>query len=142
MTRAAERTLRRSRTGAQARVAGRGAEVWAALWFLARGYRILGFRLKAQGVEIDLAVARGAVLAVVEVKRRASLDAALAAVTPRQLQRLQRAGEALAARRARPGAPPPSVRLDLIALAPGRLPRHIRDAWRGAADARESGPWP
>ncbi len=142
MTGPADRTLRRSRTGGRARLAGRAAEVLAALWFLARGYRILGFRQKIQGVEIDLAVRRGDVLAVVEVKRRATLEAALEAVGARQLQRLQRAGEALAALRNRPAARPLSVRLDLFALAPGRLPRHIPDAWRGVPRTAEVGPWP
>jgi putative endonuclease len=142
MTGAADRALRRSRTGGRARLAGRGAEVLAALWFLARGYRILGFRLKVHGVEIDLAVARGQVIAVVEVKRRATLDAALGAVGARQRQRLRRAGEALAGLRTRAAGPPLSVRLDLFALAPGRLPRHIPDAWRGEGRAAEVGPWP
>lgn len=142
MTQAAERTLRRSRRGGRARAAGRGAEVLAALWFLARGYRILGFRLKVHGVEVDLAVRRGAVLAVVEVKRRATLDAALDAVRARQLQRLRRAGEALAALRRAGSDPPLSVRLDLFALAPGRLPRHVPDAWGGDRGAAEARSWP
>jgi putative endonuclease len=41
-----------------------------------------------------------------------------------------RAAQTLAARR--PALAGAAVRLDLIALAPGRLPRHIPDAWREA----------
>jgi putative endonuclease len=116
--------------GAAARLSGRRGEVLAALWLLARGYRILGFRLKTPQAEIDLLALRGGVLAVVEVKRRASLEAALEAVSFDQRERLRRAGANLAARR--PGLTGATVRLDLLALAPRRLPRHIPDAWKGA----------
>jgi putative endonuclease len=91
-----------------------------------RGWRILAFRLKTQGVEIDLLARRGAVLAVIEVKRRRTLAEALEAVTADQRRRLRRAAEGLIRRSSLSGL---SVRLDLIALAPGRLPRHIPDAW-------------
>ena len=83
-------------TGLRARLAGRRGEVVAALWLIAKGYRILGFRLKTPQGEIDLLAKKGDVLAVVEVKLRASIEAALEAVTWRQRQRLRRAGEALA----------------------------------------------
>jgi putative endonuclease len=119
----------RSARGAAARLAGRRAEVVAALWLMAKGYRILGFRLKTRQAEIDLLALRGQTLAVVEVKRRTSLLAALETVTFDQRDRLRRAGAALAA--GRPGLKGAAVRLDLIALAPGKLPRHIPDAWKG-----------
>jgi putative endonuclease len=119
----------RSATGRTARQAGRRGEVWAALWLMAKGYRILGFRLKTPQGEIDLLAQKGAVLAVVEVKLRATRDAALAAVGHQQRQRLRRAGEAYAARRA--DLKHAAVRLDLLALAPGRWPCHIPDAWFG-----------
>jgi len=118
---------RRLRGGA-ARRSGRRAEVVAALWLMAKGYRILGFRLRTPQGEIDLLARRGGVLAVVEVKIRASLAAALEAVSTDQRERLRRAGAGLAARRkSLAGA---HVRLDLVALAPGRWPRHLPDAWR------------
>ncbi|MEO8925771.1 MAG: YraN family protein [Caulobacteraceae bacterium] len=122
-------SIRRKR-GAAARRSGRRAEVFCALWLMAKGYRILGFRLKTPGGEIDLLVRKGDVVVVVEVKRRVSLEAALEAVTWRQRERLARAAQSLAARR--PALAGTAVRLDLIALAPGRLPRHIPDAWRDA----------
>ena len=123
-------TAARKVRGAAARRAGRRSEVVAALWLMAKGYRILGFRLKTPQAEIDLLALKGRVLAVVEVKRRADLLAALEAVGFDQRRRLRRAGAALAARRA--GLAGASVRLDLMALAPGRLPMHIPDAWKGA----------
>jgi len=119
----------RSLTGFNARLAGRRAEVLCALWLMAKGYRILGFRLKTPQGEIDLLARKGDVLAVVEVKLRASLDIALAAVGQRQRERLRRAGESYAARR--PALQGAAIRLDLMALAPRRLPCHIPDAWRG-----------
>ena len=120
----------RGARGAAARLSGRRSEAWAAVWLMAKGYRILGFRLKTPQAEIDLLAQRRGVVAVVEVKRRATLEAALECVSADQRSRLRRAGAALAARR--PGLAGAAVRLDLLALAPGRLPRHIPDAWKGA----------
>jgi len=94
---------------------------------MAKGYRLLGFRLRTPQGEIDLLVQKGPVVVVVEVKRRASLEAALASVTWTQRERLTRAAWAIVARR--PHLANAAVRLDLIALAPGRMPRHIRGAW-------------
>ena len=119
----------RSRTGLKARLAGRRAELICALWLMAKGYRILGFRLKTPQGEIDLLARKGPVLAVVEVKLRTTIEAALEAVGERQRQRLRRAGESFAARR--PALQGAAIRLDLMALAPGRMPCHIPDAWCG-----------
>lgn len=123
---ARRQALRRTR-GAAARLSGRRAEVVAAVWLMAKGYRILGFRLATPLGEIDLLAQRGGVLVVVEVKSRTSLEAALEAVTHEQRARLRRAGAHVAAHRA--GLRDAVVRLDLIALAPGRLPRHVPNAW-------------
>jgi putative endonuclease len=125
----AARPLRpeRQARGAAARASGRRAEVVAALWLMLKGYRILGFRLATPLGEIDLLAQRGGVLAVVEVKHRTSLEVALEAVTHEQQARLRRAGAHIAASRA--GLRDAVVRLDLIALAPGRRPRHLPDAW-------------
>ena len=117
----------RAKRGAAARRTGRSAEILAALWLMAKGYRILGLRLRTPQAEIDLLARRGRVLAVVEVKRRASLAAAVEAVTPLQRERLIRAARGLAARRR--GLSGLQIRLDLFALAPGARPRHIAGAW-------------
>lgn len=120
----------RAARGAAGRVSGRRAEVAAALVLMLKGYRILGFRLKTPQAEIDILALRGRTLVAVEVKRRTTLAAALEAVTHDQRDRLRRAAANLAARR--PSLAGASVRLDLVALAPGRLPVHIPDAWKGA----------
>jgi putative endonuclease len=119
--------VRRQR-GLAARLSGRRAEWRAALLLMLKGYRILGFRLKTPQGEIDLLALRGRTLAVVEVKQRATLEAALECVSHDQRTRLRRAGQAIAQRR--PGLKDAFVRLDLVALAPRRWPRHIVDAWR------------
>jgi putative endonuclease len=124
----AQRLAARKARGAKARIAGRRQEIVAAILLMLKGYRILGFRLKTPEGEIDLLAQRGDTLAVVEVKSRATLEAALEAVSPNQRARLKRAARAIAARRALR----PNVRLDLVALAPNTWPRHIPDAWREA----------
>jgi putative endonuclease len=121
-------SLAPSERGRRARGDGRRWEWFCALWLMAKGYRLLGFRLRTGAAEIDLLAQKAGVVAVVEVKRRRTLAEALDAVSWRQRQRLLAAARSLAARR--PDLAHAPVRLDLIALAPGRLPRHIRDAWR------------
>lgn len=122
-------TAIRSARGAKARLTGRRGEMLAALLLMAKGYRILGFRLAAPQGEIDLLALRGKILAVVEVKWRVSIELALEAVHAGQRERLRRAAAAIVA--ARPSLRDATIRLDLFALAPGRLPRHIPDAWQG-----------
>ena len=123
--------VRRQR-GTAARQSGRRAEVLAALWLMLKGYRVLGFRLRTPHGEIDLVARRGRVVAAVEVKTRTTIEAALEAVSLTPRQRLRRALRALAGRRR--GLENAHARLDLMALAPGRLPRHIPDAWSQDAD--------
>lgn len=108
--------------------AGRSAEALAAWWLRLKGYRILARDLRLPGGELDLVARRGRVLAVVEVKRRASLETAAEAITARQRQRIARAAAAWLARR--PDLAGLEVRFDALLLAPGRVPRHLPDAWR------------
>lgn len=129
MSPAAQRTALRRARGAKARKDGRGAETLAALWLMLKGWRIVGIRIKTPQGEVDLLARRGLTLAVVEVKRRASLEQALEAVAPAQRARLRAAATSLAARR--PDLSPLAVRLDLIAVGKRGLPRHIADAWPG-----------
>lgn len=123
------KAARRQARGGAAFRSGHAAEWIAAAWLMAKGYQILGFRLKGRGGEIDLLARRGRVLAVVEVKRRATLAAAVLSLKPAQFERLRAAAEAL--RRNRPALQPLELRIDMVALAPGRFPRHLRGIERG-----------
>ena len=110
--------------GALSHREGHRSEWLAAAWLMCRGYQLLGFRLKTRAGEIDILARRGRVLAVVEVKRRATLDLALAALSAKQYDRLLAAGRAVL--RQRPSLAGHLLRIDRVALAPGRLPRHRR----------------
>lgn len=115
----------RQALGGRAFREGHGAEWIAAALLMLKGYQVLGFRLKTRGVEIDILARKGRTAVVVEVKRRATMEAALDAVDPRQLQRLRDAGAALL--RQRPSLAGLDLRIDTVALAPGRIPRHRRN---------------
>ncbi|MGV3579531.1 YraN family protein [Brevundimonas sp.] len=115
----------RQALGGQAFREGHGAEWLAAAYLMLKGYQILGFRLKTRGVEIDILARKGRTAVVVEVKRRATLDAALNAVHSQQLERLRAAGAALL--RQRPSLAGLELRIDTVALAPKRIPRHRRN---------------
>lgn len=114
----------RQALGGRSHREGHAAEWIAALWLMLKGYQILAFRLKGRGGEIDILAKRGRTLAVVEVKRRRSIEAAILSLGPEQHGRLTAAGQALA--RSRPSLQGLILRIDMVALAPGRFPRHLR----------------
>ena len=107
---------------------GRRAERLAGWWLRLRGYRVLARDFRVPVGEIDIVACRGRVLAFVEVKRRKSLDAAAWAITPRQRQRIARAASAFLQRH--PAYRHCDCRFDALLIAPGRFPRHLKDAWR------------
>ena len=69
------------------------AEIRAAAWLIAHGYRILARRWKSPLGEIDIIAAGRYTLIFVEVKARATLDDAAFAVTDRQKQRIAAAAK-------------------------------------------------
>jgi len=105
---------------------GRTAELIAALWLIAKGYRILGRRLRTPFGEVDVAAWRRGVLVIVEVKARATYDLGVEAVTFRQQERLARAAQALAGRWRLMAAP---IRFDIVVVGAGIWPRHVRGAF-------------
>ena len=116
--------LRRQR--AQRR--GRAAE-WLCLWHLRlRGWRILARDWRCPVGEIDILARRGKVLAVIEVKSRSEIATAAAALAARQRRRIARATEAFLLQRSDLAGL--DLRFDLMLVAPRRLPRHWRGAWR------------
>ncbi len=113
------------RRGAERR--GRRAEALAALRLRLAGWRILDRRARTGAGEIDLVVARGQILAFVEVKERATLTDAVYALGPRQRERLLRAGALWRGRHDRFAGH--EVRFDLVIIAPWRWPRKIEGAF-------------
>lgn len=120
-------SLRSSKQAAERR--GRRGELLASLVLLAKGYRILGRRVRTRLGEIDL-VARspGGVICFIEVKARDAFVDAVEALMPRQQARIARAAEHFLAQR--PGLRAREVRFDTITVTRGMFPRHLRDAWR------------
>jgi putative endonuclease len=103
---------------------GHVSEWIGALLLFTTGYRILARRVKTPAGEIDLVVARGKLIAFVEVKLRPTMEEAEAAITPRQRLRIQRAAELWMARR--PRFYDHEIRFDVVFLVPWRWPRHIK----------------
>ncbi len=112
----------------QAWLRGRRGESLAACWLRLRGYRVVARNFRSGAGEIDLIARRGGILAMVEVKTRGDLASAGEALGTRQRARIVRATEAFLQQR--PNLAQLSVRFDVILVAPGRLPRHLLDAWR------------
>ncbi|MGI8705479.1 MAG: YraN family protein [Sphingomicrobium sp.] len=107
---------------------GRGAETIAAWWLRLSGWRILERRARVPGGEVDIVARRGRTLAFVEVKARATDDAAAFALDHYRLRRVAIAAERLSPRYMREGD---DVRIDAVFVVPGRLPRHLPNVWQG-----------
>ena len=102
---------------------GRRAEQLALLFLRAKGYRILARTYIVRGGEIDIIAWRGSAVAFIEVKARPTLEAALTAVTPAKQRRMSIAARHWLA--ANQWAMRCSLRGDLIAVAPWRVPHHL-----------------
>jgi len=114
-----------NRAAAEAR--GRKAERRAAWWLRLHGWRILGERLRVPVGEVDLVARRGRTIAFIEVKwrdRAADLDLA---IDQYRLRRVAAAAEMLGPRFA---GPRDDIRIDVMLLAPRRLPRHLVHVWQ------------
>jgi putative endonuclease len=107
---------------------GRGAESMAAWWLRLHGWRILARRARVRGGEVDIVARRGRTLAFVEVKARATDEAAALSLDAYRLRRVVVAAEQLSQRFMREGD---EVRIDAIFIVPSRLPRHLPDIWQG-----------
>ncbi len=116
-TRRRKRALRR----------GSAAEYIAAIFLMLKGYRILAMRYKTRLGEIDI-IARKRDLAVfVEVKARADEMGAVDAVSHASQIRIRAASDLWLARQR--DYVRLSQRYDIVAIVPGKLPRHFPDAF-------------
>ena len=107
---------------------GRGAETLAAWWLRLHGWRILARRARVPGGEVDIVARRGRTLAFVEVKARATDQAAGFSLDAYRLRRVVVAAQRLSPRYMRDGD---EVRIDAVLIVPKRLPRHLPDIWQG-----------
>jgi putative endonuclease len=120
---------KRRSDGRLAEARGRRGENRAAWLLRLKLYRILGTRVRTPLGEIDLiAQSPSGLICFIEVKARPDEMAASDAVAARQQGRIVRAAQHWLA--TRPGLAAKGARFDVISLVPGRLPRHLRDAWR------------
>jgi len=105
---------------------GREGEAEAARWLQGQGWQVLASRVKTKSGEIDLIARRDTLVAFIEVKwRRRSADLAIA-IDERRLARVAAAVEMVAHEYVQDGD---DIRVDVILLAPGAMPRHIENAW-------------
>ncbi len=106
---------------------GRLAEQIAAIWLIAKGYRLIGRRVRTPVGEIDLLMRRADSLIFVEVKARPTLDSGWRALHPQQQKRCQAAARWLTAHHGWPGA---VIRHDAVVIRPWALPAHLIAVWR------------
>ena len=112
----------------RAEAIGRWAESIAAWWLRLHGWRVLARRARVPGGEVDIVARRGRVLAFIEVKQRATEEAAAWSLDEYRLRRVAVAAQRLTPRFARDGD---DVRIDALFIVPGRLPRHLPNVWHG-----------
>lgn len=106
---------------------GRTSEYIAAIYLLLKGYRIVALRYRTRAGEVDIVARRGDVAVFVEVKARREEGLAVDAVSFAAQQRIRAASDIWLSRQA--DAASLSQRYDIVAVLPGRWPRHFRDAF-------------
>lgn len=111
----------------RAHLLGLRAEGIAALWLMLKGYRILERRYRTPRGEIDLIAKRFDTIAIVEVKARDTLDAALEAITPGNRRRIVEAAYLWLGRNGQHRDA--TLRFDALLIAPKRWPHHMRNAF-------------
>lgn len=103
------------------------AEWIAAIYLMFKGYRVKHLRYRTRAGEIDIIARKGNVAVFVEVKARSVEQAAVDAVGALTQSRIRAASDIWLARQR--DAAQLSLRYDIIAILPGRWPRHFRDAF-------------
>lgn len=109
---------------------GRWGEFAAAIFLLARCYRIRDRRVKTPVGEIDLVVERGRAVVFVEVKTRMHRAGEAEALDAVNRRRITRAAQYYIARY--PQLAVRDLRFDVIFLAPFSWPRHVMGAFEAS----------
>jgi len=104
------------------------AEKFCCLALRLKGYRLLAVRYKTPFGEIDIIAARGRTVAAIEVKARATREAAVESISQKQRARIARALQDFAMRK--PSYADAELRFDVMLVAPRQWPLHIKNAWR------------
>ncbi len=125
---ALQKNASRARRGQRSHASGLQAEAAACAALRGDGWTILGQRLRTPAGEIDIAAEKEGLLAIVEVKSRASLALAAEALSARQRARLLQAAEILMAEH--PGWGASGVRFDVMLVNPEGDIRRVIDAFR------------
>jgi putative endonuclease len=107
---------------------GRRAETIAAWWLRLHGWRIMGQRVRNPRGEVDIIARRGRTLAFVEVKARVKESNIAAAIDASRLRRVAAAAESMIGEY---GKGADNIRIDVILVAPRKLPRHLVNVWHG-----------
>ena len=108
---------------------GHRSEWLAAAALMAKGYRIVARRYRTRLGEIDLIARRGDLVAIVEVKARPNLAAAMDAIGGMSERRIEAAADLWLARQR--DYAKLSMRFDMVAVLPWRWPVHVPDVFRG-----------
>ena len=108
---------------------GHRSEWLAAAALMAKGYRIVARRYRTRLGEIDLIARRGDLVAIVEVKARPTLAAAMDAIGGMSERRIEAAADMWLARQRDYARL--SMRFDMVAVLPWRWPVHVPDVFRG-----------
>lgn len=103
------------------------AEYLAAFFLLIKGYHILAMRYRSKGGEVDIVARKGDLAVFVEVKARRRLDDALFAVGSATQRRIEAASLHWLSKQK--DAAKLSLRYDIIAVLPWRLPVHFKDVF-------------
>lgn len=102
---------------------GRKGETLAVIFLMLKGYRIIARRYKTKLGEVDIIARKRDVVAMIEVKARATLLEAMDAVDHSTMRRIEAAGDVWYSKQrdfARI-----NIRYDLIAILPRKWPVHV-----------------
>lgn len=103
------------------------AERIARLMLRLKGYRIITHNYKTPVGEIDIVAQKGGCIIYVEVKARGTKEDALHSLGTQQRRRIEHAA---LVHQQRENVVSENYRFDLVLCTQGRLPSHIKQAWR------------
>ena len=99
-----------------------------ALFLTAKGYRVRAMRYKTKHGEIDLVATKGKTVIFIEVKARDDYATGVEAILPKSQRRIQASAEHYMQRHK--SLQDYVWRFDAVVVRMGRLPYHLKDAWR------------